>query len=792
MRRERDNLRVLVAASTSSIQKLRSDQSTSASLRLHSAQELSLLGHSLIDELSLLFGQLLSDHPQSNESPTLLEDLEAMHRSLREQESIRAYVQVVQRALQLSEAAKAEITPHRAITVSKYRSLQAFVSAVKHGCAPSSDVLGEVDKPLRLVSFLEEIQKRTWLNMKAVLSSALLVASENLHWPMPVDYASASPEHRKVFESTFRVLLDFQEIGETLHPDGDQLVNEDGLYSIQALVQPLSQRFKYHFEGTRQTNRPDKPEWYFAHILDVSHQHRSFFDTVIQHLLASTKFSDVNAWGEFTCSLLPILSRHIRRTIPSLLPNTPLLAHTIYQALAFDASLREAGFSLYGTFSGRLTDEAEWKGISDVVLGRKEWFDRWIEAEKAFAMGRYNEILGAKDAWTITDDAAESDDYANPDNDIRPTVSARQLKALVEQVTDRYSPLPNFTHRTRFLIDVQLFLLEGYYSRISSSLDAFESLSSSLVRAVPGALGATSSSDTRGRLTAGVEGIMRLCKALVSTRYISTAMETWGEDLFFLELWTEINHKASLRARADTHPSLPSLNNPSSDAAEGTIFEELVRQYEKLVTRTEDMIVQQVCTEVEAAWKTRFASQGTHSDMIISPTLLPAVSLLSSHLTALRRTLPRANINAIYRRIGSYLSDHILQGSILYRRPREVTDVERKALQRECELWVETCRFALPGAGERVEVPWRRLVQAGRILGADDEVWTQILARSFDDVGLEEWETRAVELIGGAELSRDEWVTAALLEAVHDAFVKRKTDSRSPAPDGVSHGDRTT
>ena len=119
------------------------------------------------------------------------------------------------------------------------------------------------------------------------------------------------------------------------------------------------------------------------------------------------------------------------------------------------------------------------------------------------------------------------------DNDLRYTVSARQLKALVEQVTDRYSPLPNFSQRTRFLVDVQLPLLEGYHSRISSSLDAFESISSSIVRAVPGALGAASSGDTRnrGHPTTGVEGIMRLCKALVSARYMSNAMEGWGEDL---------------------------------------------------------------------------------------------------------------------------------------------------------------------------------------------------------------------------------------------------------------------
>ena len=248
---------------------------------------------------------------------------------------------------------------------------------------------------------------------------------------------------------------------------------------------------------------------------------------------------------------------------------------------------------------------------------------------------------------------------------------------------------------------------------------------------------------------------------------------------FFLELWTEINLKASLRARAETHPSLPNLNGSSSDAIDGTIFEELVRQYDKLVTRTQDMIVQQVCTEVEVAWKAHFArcriihlplrvnalpcaySQGdvskTHSGMFISPTLLQALSMLSSHLSALRRTLPRANINSIYRRIGSHLNAHILQRAILYRRSREVTEIERKALQHESELWVETCRLALPGAGERVEGPWRRLVQAGRILGADDEVWTQILQITFDDeLSLEEWETQAAELIDGVELSREE------------------------------------
>jgi len=47
--------------------------------------------------------------------------------------------------------------------------------------------------------------------------------------------------------------------GEKLHPsDLAHYSEKDGLYPIQALIQPVSLRFKYHFEGARQTNRVDK------------------------------------------------------------------------------------------------------------------------------------------------------------------------------------------------------------------------------------------------------------------------------------------------------------------------------------------------------------------------------------------------------------------------------------------------------------------------------------------------------------------------------------------------------
>lgn len=57
------------------------------------------------------------------------------------------------------------------------------------------------------------------------------------------------------------------------------------------------------------------------------------------------------------------------------------------------------------------------------------------------------------------------------------------------------------------------------------------------MRAVPGALSTDVGrlGDSR-RLTSGVEGTQRLCKALVSAKYMAAAMEAWGEDLVSMPL----------------------------------------------------------------------------------------------------------------------------------------------------------------------------------------------------------------------------------------------------------------
>ncbi|KAJ4476586.1 TIP-1 family-domain-containing protein [Lentinula aciculospora] len=770
-----------LASSNSAVDAFMAKAKTSAHSHVETAQNLSLLRHSLTDELVDLTDGLLSPLSSEPGSSTLLEDIETLHRNLDDLQGVKGYARVIEHALELSESSFQQIESMPAsasITTSsftRFQALQSFVSTIANACSSVEDGAGKQN--LHVVDFLERVRDRTWVDIKARFSTPLLDAAEKLKWPMSVDYSSAQSDERTQFERAFLRLLQLQKISDVIHagPLGSRYEG-DGIYPLEVLVQRVALRFKYHFESTRPTNRPDKPEWYFTHILNVAHDQRAFLEHVVQLLLNSAGHNNINAWREFTRLLLPILKNKLRRTVPSLLQHPSLLAHTIYQALQFDAAMKEEGFELDGTFGGFKADgkaEEPWTGISDIVLGKKEWFDAWLDGEKRFVDNQYHDIISASDAWQIADDEPDNEDVRH---DLRTTNSARRVKALIEQITDRYSPLPNFMHRTRFLLSMQIPLLELYLGRLASSLDAYETLSSALVRAVPGALGvslgmkedhSSSVNVDAGKFTSGVEGVQRLCKALLSSRSIEAAMEAWGEDLFFLELWTEIKQRPALRALAQANAALLSSTHNADGESQDTIFESLIARYDKVGCRSEDIIVQQVCAEIELGLKAHLSvttspipgsSPSIDNEFVLSQTLLAPIALLSTHLTYIRATLPQQTSTPLYRRIAGRLAEHLLQRQILYR--GSFTLAEGKAILAECDLWVETCRVTLlqafGGSRDRVEAPWSRLMEAGTLVGSDGEVREKVVNATFGGTDEEQWEDVMIEVLGFNELTREE------------------------------------
>jgi len=66
---------------------------------LNTAKELSLLRHSLHDDLSDLTRELVSLGYNEEREPLLLEDLERLHRNLKELQSVKQYVQIIEYVL---------------------------------------------------------------------------------------------------------------------------------------------------------------------------------------------------------------------------------------------------------------------------------------------------------------------------------------------------------------------------------------------------------------------------------------------------------------------------------------------------------------------------------------------------------------------------------------------------------------------------------------------------------------------------------------------------------------------
>lgn len=114
-----------------------------------------------------------------------------------------------------------------------------------------------------------------------------------------------------------------------------------------------------------------------------------------------------------------------------------LLAHTIYQTVLFDETLRENGFDLAGVSIYEDDPEISWEGLAGVILREEDWYKQWLEGERKcefsqefvelmiVAESQLQTIIASSEAWTILDEGE------------RPTISSRQIKSLIEQITGR-------------------------------------------------------------------------------------------------------------------------------------------------------------------------------------------------------------------------------------------------------------------------------------------------------------------------------------------------------------------
>lgn len=323
---------------------------------------------------------------------------------------------------------------------------------------------------------------------------------ESAEWPVKTLQPKFYPE----FVSLFKKYLLTER-----NPEISSLSNP--LAAFKILVEPIDLRFKYHFEGQAVTNRPDKPEWAFHHFLNIIDSHFGFLaGPVTEVLTQSEKFADRNGVYEFITAFLPSIKDKVFSLFEEISESPNLLSHLVYETVLFDNALKEKYYYLpHG--------KTIWKGVAGELLGNANWFQKWLAVETESAVERYLQIETATNAFEIDYDAFDSSETA-------PTISAVNLKDLLETITDHYSSLASVRFRLRYFLAVQVNLLDKYYSRLLESMEAFDSMTSGFTRAV----GGVSKEDMQ--LVTGTNGLERLCRIYGSLNYISFFLEQWGDE----------------------------------------------------------------------------------------------------------------------------------------------------------------------------------------------------------------------------------------------------------------------
>ncbi|WFD27002.1 hypothetical protein MNAN1_001994 [Malassezia nana] len=350
------------------------------------------------------------------------------------------------------------------------------------------------------------------------------------------------------------------------------------LLPVEVLMEPILLRFRYHFDGTRPTNRLDKPEWFLTHILALIRMNAYLFEPAPD---AWTRGGDVaeltrrrrgatddapmqqrhmavDAPSELLHTLLYPVRMKVLASMPRLLNERAFLAHMILQLITFDSELRDAYAPAVLAHGGmgacRLAEE---------VLGNDAWFQAWLDGERSFTESKFESVMEGPDAWSLVQaDTMEGEeelvgDMATSDA-ATTTRCACTLMNVLAGVTERYQPLHLLEQKCAFVLQVQRPLLDQLRTRLTRHLDAFENMSTAFARTLPGEI-ASLSAGPGNDMVRGVNGVTRVAKALLSAEYVKQQLEEWSESSFFLHMAHELQ-------QLDPHSPLYRLMSPKSTA----------------------------------------------------------------------------------------------------------------------------------------------------------------------------------------------------------------------------------
>ena len=180
----------------------------------------------------------------------------------------------------------------------------------------------------------------------------------------------------------------------------------------------------------------------------------------------------------------------------------------------------------------------------------------------------------------------------------------------------------------------------------------------------------------------GLGGLERLCRVYGSAEYLEKKMQDWSDDVFFLELWDELQDRARKNTTGKRLAGPMSLedvadrtsSNVGTEEDTGALFDETAGAYRRLRIRTEGVIEEMLTYSVREAlrpysrinpWSSLSSDSSSEpSSLALTAELDATVRLLDNTLSFLSKVLAQAPLRRLARQLAlamqTFLWDSIL------------------------------------------------------------------------------------------------------------------------------------
>jgi len=381
---------------------------------------------------------------------------------------------------------------------------------LKRLCARLKELQGPADQAAtHLVSYVESITGNLWREMKNTMSQEMEALLKKRNWPQDVDTNS---EMDSEWLECFEKLVDLQ-IPEVVYSESAVT-----LLPFEVMAKPFAQWFRFQFMGNNATSSPQSfGTFCIPQFVSLIDKWEAFFRENVGHILFSryreTPVGEMSIYLDPACALvtamLPVMREKIDMVIEEGLQSPQFLSSLMVQIMNLDDELRSRFH-----YDGGNQDQG-WPGLASEVLDKH--FDVWLKAEKEFALERFRAILNSPDARSI------DYDYSVPGK-MKPTFGAVRVIDLLKSVTSQYQRVRRFSHKLRFLIDIQLEILDEYHDRLKDSLDTYYTITSTLGRTLHGV------TKEQAAALEGTGAFETLCKVLGSSDHIVNTLKDWSNE----------------------------------------------------------------------------------------------------------------------------------------------------------------------------------------------------------------------------------------------------------------------